>query len=140
MSRYLFFFVIVTCLSLQVSCRKSTSTNPETILTTPTDAEEAALQVVGNLYGFYATFHKQGPTGWDDLKKQASTANAETKKKAFDAIQVVQEAGFKMKWGVDLELLMKEDKKPNDYVIGESPDGLRKLMFSGNVKTTKSEE
>lgn len=139
MSRFLFAFVVVACLILQVSCRKSTPTNPESILATPADAEEAALQMVGNLYGFYATFHKKGPTGWDDLKAQASTADAETKQKTLDAIKVVQEAGFKMKWGVDLALLLKEDRKPSDYVIGESPDGRRQLMFGGNVKT-KAEE
>lgn len=140
MTRFLFVFVIIACLILPVGCRKSTPTNPETVLNTPTDAEEAALQEVGNLYGFYATYHKKGPTGWEDLKAQASKANADTKQKALDAIEAVQAAGFKMKWGVDLPLMEKEGKKPNEYVIAESPDGRRKLMFSGNVETTKAAE
>ncbi|MCH9652332.1 MAG: hypothetical protein K0U86_04100 [Planctomycetes bacterium] len=120
-------------------CRKTTPDNPETILTSPADEEEAALQVVGNLYGFYAAYHKKGPTGWDDLKDASSNATASAQKEASDAIQQVQAAGFKMTWGVDKPLLKKEGIKADDYVIAESADGLRKLMFSGNVKTTKPE-
>lgn len=137
------FFVACVCIAALIlcdGCRKTTPANSESTLTNPADAEEAALQVVGNLYGFYATYHKKGPTGWDDLKAQVSNTGADTKKEALDAIDVVQAAGYKMKWGVDLPLMAKEGINPDDYVIAESPDGHRKLMFSGNVKTIKPEE
>ncbi|QDU09389.1 hypothetical protein [Gimesia aquarii] len=137
------FFVACVCIIAFFfcdGCRKTTPADSESTLTNPADAEEAALQVVGNLYGFYATYHKKGPTGWEDLKAQVAEVGEKTKKEALEAIKVVQVAGYKMKWGVDLPLMAKEGIKPDDYVIGESPDGRRKLMFSGNVKTTKAEE
>ncbi|MFK7777636.1 MAG: hypothetical protein QM501_05885 [Gimesia sp.] len=137
MTRFFIAGLLIVGLTLSGGCRKTTSDNPSTILTTPADAEEAALQVVGTLYGVYAISHKTGPKGWDDLKAQASHASASPKKKALDAIEQVQAADYKMTWDANLSLIEKEGIKPDDYVIAESADGLRKLMFSGNVKTTK---
>jgi len=140
MTRIFISCLLIAALTLFGGCRKTTPTNPDTILTSPADLEEAALQLVGTLYGVYAISHKKGPTGWADLKAQASNAGAADEKKALDAIKQVQAAGYKMTWGVDLPLIKKEGIKANDYVIAESTDGHRKLMFSGNVKTTKAEE
>ncbi len=121
-------------------CRKTTPSTPVTMLTDPADSEEAALQVVGNLYGFYVAYNKTAPTGWDDLKAQASKASSDAQQKAFDAIDQIQAAGYKMKWGVDKSVIAQAKVKPGEYVIAESADGRRKLMFSGIVKTEKSEE
>jgi len=140
MTRFIIAGVLVAGLIFSGGCRKTTSDNPETILTTPADAEEAALQVVGTLYGVYAFSHKKGPSGWDDLKAQAANAGTSAQKKALDAIEQVQAAGFKMTWGANLSSIKKEGVKPDDYVIAESPDGRRQLMFGGNVKTTKLED
>lgn len=139
MTRYFIPFLLTTCLIFAGGCRKTTSTNPDTILTAPADTEEAALQLVGTLYGVYAVYHKKGPTSWDDLKAQAANAGESDRKKALEAIALVQTAGYKMIWGVDLPLMKKAGIKPDAYAIAESADGQRKLMFSGNVKTTKAD-
>jgi hypothetical protein len=139
MTRFFITCLLIAGLTLLGGCRKTTSDNPSTILTSPADAEEAALQVVGTLYGVYAISHKNGPQGWNDLKAQASNASASAEKKALDAIEQVQVADYKMTWGANLSLIEKEGIKPDEYVIAESSDGLRQLMFGGNVKTAKSD-
>lgn len=140
MSRLFIICALTTCLIFAGGCRKTTSDNPSTILTAPENAEEAALQVVGTLYGVYAVYHKKGPTSWDDLKAQAANAGPSDQKKALEAIVLVQAAGYKMIWGVNLPLMKKAGIKPDAYAIAESADGHRKLMFSGNVKTTKADK
>lgn len=137
MTRLFITCFLIVGFTLLGGCRKTTHDNPSTILPPPADAEEAALQVVGTLYGVYAISHKSGPKGWDDLKAQAANAEASAEKKALDAIAQVQAANYKMIWNANLSSIQQEGSKPEEFVIAVSPDGHRKLMFSGNVKTTK---
>ncbi|MCA9015778.1 MAG: hypothetical protein KDA77_10645, partial [Planctomycetaceae bacterium] len=107
----------------QQASQSSKSKNPE----------EAALVTVAGIYSAHSLWKKKAPEGWSDLENYVSTIASSSRTEVLDAINKIRSLNYKMKWGVDFSSIFKEDKKPDSYVIGESPDGRLKVTYSGKI-------
>ncbi|MFH1299409.1 MAG: hypothetical protein ABIK07_00010 [Planctomycetota bacterium] len=106
----------------------------------PKDPEEAALVTVAYVYQAHWRSKKKPPQGWSDLEDQVSRARSESRTKAIDAINKIRSLNYQMKWGVEVYKLFGEDKHPDSYVIGESPDGRLKVTSSGTIIKSEAEK
>lgn len=128
---------LVMVLSLVLGCSKPA---PVPQSSTPEDPEEAALVTVAGVYSAMGLFKKKPPTGWKDMEDYTSSLRSSTRTKAVDAINKIRSLNYKMEWGVDLSRIIKEEKKPDSYVIGESPDGRLKVTYSGKIIKGEAEQ
>lgn len=127
-------------LSLAVGCSKPAPPPAASQSTESKDPEEAALVTVAGLYSAMVMFKKKPPTEWKDLEDYTSSVDSGVRTKAVDAINKLRSLNYQMKWGVDLSKIFKEDKDPNSYVIGESPDGRLKVTYSGKIIKSEGEQ
>ncbi|MCA9005490.1 MAG: hypothetical protein KDA70_09485 [Planctomycetaceae bacterium] len=126
--------VVVLGMLLLAGCSKPVSQpTPVSENATPKDPEEEALNIVAIVYDNTARFTKKPPEGWSDLEGFTSKMDSTAAPKARAAIKKIQSLNYKMKWGVDLHRIISEDKKTEDYVIAESPDGRLKATYSGRI-------
>lgn len=123
------FFLV---LSLAVGCgRPASQQAPKS--SKPKDPEEAALVTVAGIYAAHSLWKKKAPEGWSDLENYTSTIASSSRTEVMDAINKIRSLNYKMNWGVDFSRIFKEDKKPETYVIAESPDGRLKATYSGTI-------
>jgi hypothetical protein len=80
------------------------------------------LKLVGLEYYIYHDQFKKGPAGWDELEKNSQEPAA---------VKRVREAGYQMKWDVDLSSV---PGGTSNTVLAEKPGGGPKLMMDGSVK------
>lgn len=135
MVRFQFAVIIVVLgLLLMAGCSKPVS-QPTAVSDNAAskDPEEEALYIVAIVYDNTARFTKKPPEGWSDLEGFTSKMDSTAASKARAAIKKIQSLNYKMKWGVNLHSIISEDKKAEDYVIAESPEGRLKVTYTGKI-------
>lgn len=91
------------------------------------DPEVRALNRVGKLYEGFHDSHTEGPASWEELVRFS-----EDDEGSLEAIQLVRDNGFDLKWRVKIREVGK--KNARDFVLGKSRRSQAKLMLDGTIK------
>lgn len=91
------------------------------------DPEVRALNRVGKLYEGFHDSHTEGPASWEELVRFS-----EDDEGSLEAIQLVRDNGFDLKWRVKIREVGK--KNTPDFVLGKSRRSEAKLMLDGTIK------
>jgi hypothetical protein len=117
--------IAVLCFVLVLGCNKRST--DEILNDARLDPVVISLDRVGRIYMGYHDAYGKGPSDWEEL-----VYFVEDDEGGLEAIRLVRDNGFKLKWRVIYSEVGK--KRAAEFILGESRWNDAKLMLDGKIR------